>query len=254
VPEPGASQSALFVARPAPGSDEAARAESTAVANLLGDDFTSRLNTVIREEKGYSYGVSSYLLGPMKAGSALVVATTVERDNTGAAITEILKGFAGLKTQPVAQDEVDRTVTVYRRSLAGSAETSSGLFGSLVGAAGIGSTLEEQQGRMAVRTRLTLDAVQKQASALASLDASLIVVAGDPDLVKPQLAAIGLTNVESVKREEAPPTQTAMRALDLGNEQAPLTASPWRVGDRGTTRQAHDCDNGKDCGARTHAD
>ena len=65
----------------------------------------------------------------MKAGSGLVVATTVERDNTGPAITEILKGFAGLTTLPVAQDEVDRTVTVYRRALAGSAETSAGLFG-----------------------------------------------------------------------------------------------------------------------------
>ena len=97
-----------------------ARRIDRAVANLLGDDFSSRLNSVIREEKGYSYGVSSYLLSPMKAGSGLVVATTVERANTGPAITEILKGFAGLTTLPVAQDEVDRTVTVYRRALAGS--------------------------------------------------------------------------------------------------------------------------------------
>ncbi|MEP6565362.1 MAG: pitrilysin family protein [Mesorhizobium sp.] len=253
VPEPGASQSALFVARPAPGSDESERAESTAVANLLGDDFSSRLNSVIREEKGYSYGVSSYLLSPMKAGSGLVVATTVERANTGPAITEILKGFAGLKTLPVAQDEVDRTVTVYRRALAGSAETSAGLFSSLIGAVGSGSTLEDQQGRMTARTKLTLDAVQKQALALSSLQPSLIVVAGDPDVVMPQLAAIGLKDVEIVQRGDE---QTAMRALDLlsGNQQAPLTASPWRVGDGGTTRAVHSCENGKDCGARIHAD
>lgn len=253
VPEPGASQSALFVARPAPGSDESERAESTAVANLLGDDFSSRLNSVIREEKGYSYGVSSYLLSPMKAGSGLVVATTVERANTGPAITEILKGFAGLKTLPVAQDEVDRTVTVYRRALAGSAETSAGLFSSLIGAVGSGSTLEDQQGRMTARSRLTLDAVQKQALALSSLEPSLIVVAGDPDVVMPQLAAIGLKDVEIVQRQDE---QTAMRALDLlsGNQQAPLTASPWRIGDGGTTRAVHSCENGKDCGARIHAD
>ncbi|WP_195178549.1 pitrilysin family protein [Mesorhizobium sp. INR15] len=255
VPEPGASQSALFVARPAPGSDEGERAESTAVANLLGDDFSSRLNSVIREEKGYSYGVSSYLLSPMKAGSGLVVATTVERANTGPAITEILKGFAGLTTLPVAQDEVDRTVTVYRRALAGSAETSAGLFSSLIGAVGGGSTLEDQQNRMTARTKLTLDAVQKQALALSSLDPSLIVVAGDPDVVMPQLAAIGLKDVEVVKRggEEE---QTAMRALDLlgGKQQAPLSASPWRVGDGGTTRAVHSCVSGKDCGARIHAD
>lgn len=255
VPEPGASQSALFVARPAPGTDEGERAESTAVANLLGDDFSSRLNSVIREEKGYSYGVSSYLLSPMKAGSGLVVATTVERANTGPAITEILKGFAGLTTLPVAQDEVDRTVTVYRRALAGSAETSAGLFGSLISAVGSGSTLEDQQNRMAARTRLTLDAVQKQALALSSLEPSLIVVAGDPDVVMPQLAAIGLKDVEIVKRDDEG-EQTAMRALDLlgANNQQPLSASPWRVGDGGTTRAVHSCAGAKDCGAQIHAD
>ncbi|WP_210164036.1 pitrilysin family protein [Mesorhizobium sp. L103C120A0] len=255
VPEPGASQSALFVARPAPGTDESERAESTAVSNLLGADFSSRLNSVIREEKGYSYGVSSYLMSPMKAGSGLVVATTVERANTGPAITEILKGFAGLTTLPVAQDEVDRTVTVYRRALAGSAETSAGLFSSLIGAVGSGSTLEDQQTRMAARTKLTLDAVQKQALALASLDPSLIVVAGDPDVVMPQLAAIGLKDVEIVKRDEAG-EETAMRALDLlgGNRQAPLSASPWRVGDGGTTRAVHACAGERDCGAQIHAD
>jgi zinc protease len=254
VPEPGASQSALFVARPAPGTDESERAESTAVANLLGDDFSSRLNSVIREEKGYSYGVSSYLLSPMKAGSGLVVATTVERANTGPAITEILKGFAGLTTLPVAQDEVDRTVTVYRRALAGSAETSAGLFGSLIGAVGSGSTLEDQQSRMTARTKLTLDAVQKQALALSSLDPSLIVVAGDPDMVMPQLAAIGLGDVEIIKRDDES-EQTAMRALDLlgGKQQAPLSASPWRVGDGGTTRAVHSCASARDCGAQIHA-
>ncbi|CCV16036.1 pitrilysin family protein [Mesorhizobium sp. STM 4661] len=258
VPEPGASQSALFVARPAPGTDESERAEATAVANLLGDDFSSRLNSVIREEKGYSYGVSSYLLSPMKTGSGLVVAATVERDNTGPAISEILKGFAGLKTLPVAQEEVDLTVIVYRRSLAGSAETSAGLFGTLVGAVGTGSTLEDQQSRMTARTALTLEAVRKQALSLSSLDPSLIVVAGDPDVVMPQLAAIGLKQVEIVRRETVKPAgeQTAMRALDLlgGKQQAPLTASPWRVGDGGTTRAVHSCEDGKDCGARIHAE
>ncbi|MER8431714.1 hypothetical protein [Mesorhizobium caraganae] len=50
--------------------------------------------------------------------------------------------------------------------------------------------------------------------------------------------------------------QTAMRALDLlGNKrQAPLSASPWRVGDGGTTRAVHACAGDRDCGAQIHAD
>ena len=134
-------------------------------------------------------------------------------------------------------------------------ETSAGLFGSLIGAVGSGSTLADQQSRMTVRTQMTLDAVQKQALALSSLDPSLIVVAGDPDVVMPQLAAIGLRDVEIVKRGDEG-EQTAMRALDLlgGKQQAPLSASPWRVGDGGTTRAVHSCTVAKDCGAQIHAD
>jgi zinc protease len=50
--------------------------------------------------------------------------------------------------------------------------------------------------------------------------------------------------------------QTAMRALDLlgGKQQAPLSASPWRVGDGGTTRAVHSCTSARDCGAQIHAD
>jgi len=50
--------------------------------------------------------------------------------------------------------------------------------------------------------------------------------------------------------------QTAMRALDLlGNKrQAPLSASPWRVGNGGTTRAVHACAGDRDCGAQIHAD
>jgi hypothetical protein len=47
-----------------------------------------------------------------------------------------------------------------------------------------------------------------------------------------------------------------MRALDLlGNKrQAPLSASPWRVGDGGTTQAVHACAGDRDCGAQIHAD
>ena len=40
----------------APGAPDPQRAEATAVMRLLGDDFNGRLNSVIREEKGYTYG------------------------------------------------------------------------------------------------------------------------------------------------------------------------------------------------------
>lgn len=219
VPEPGASQAALYVARPAPGLDQPGRSEAVGVARLLGGDFSSRLNSVIREEKGYSYGVDSYLMDVLRKDSALVVATTVARDNTGAALEEILKGFAGMATLPVAEEEVNRTVTLYRQVLAGEAETSAGLGGDLLGAVGSGSTLEETHNWRRQKAELKLDAVARQAVALASLDPALIVVAGDPDIILPQLKAIGFADVELVARAELiNRTLTTDRSPDLGSE------------------------------------
>ena len=70
--EPGTSQSALYVVRPAPGMDEPGRAASVAIFRLLAGDFLSRLNAVIREEKGFSYGTAGDLLDVRRGGAISV--------------------------------------------------------------------------------------------------------------------------------------------------------------------------------------
>jgi predicted Zn-dependent peptidase len=273
VPEPGASQSALYVARPAPGLEEALRGESVAVSRLLGGDFTSRLNSVIREEKGYSYGVDSYLFDVVRKGSALVVATTVERDATGPAIAEILKGFDGMATIPVTADEVNRTITAYRQALASEAETSAGLFGDLISATATGSTLEQDHHWREEKTRLQRQNVAAQAVALSLLNPALIVVAGDPDIVMPQLAAIGLTDVTRIAREDTPqpvaaiadraigltdPVEPAAGAFDgfTGGRAIGATRSAAEARDARSTQTIHGCEEGDDdlqeCATQVH--
>ena len=245
VPEPGASQTAIMVARMAPGSEEPRQVESEAVMRLLGDDFTSRLNSVIREEKGYSYGVYGHLLDAQPKGSALIIETTVQRDSTGPALAEFFTGFDSLVKRQVEQRELDRTVTAYQRAMASVAETSGGLFDTVTSLAGEARTLDQLFGRMEAVAALTLDPVRAQASELASLDRALIVLAGDPDSVLPQLEAIGVTDVEVVRRREE-----ASRAIGLA-EVLPESASGPRGG---STRKVHDCDEAAgDCGPEVHA-
>ena len=243
VPEPGASQTAIMVARAAPGFDEVANVETEAVMRLLGDDFTSRLNSVIREEKGISYGVYGHLLDSQPRGSALIIETTVQRDNTGPAVAEFFTGFDSLAKRPVEQGELDRTVTAYQRAMASIAETSGGLFGTVGALAGEGRTLDQVFTRMEAVAALTLDPVRKQALELAPLDRALIVLAGDPDAVLPQLKAIGVTDVEVVERDEA-----ATRALSLAGDETDRFPGPREM----STLRVHGCD-GDDCGADAHA-
>lgn len=201
VPEPGASQSVLYVARPAPAFGDEEQPAAIAVSNLLGGDFASRLNRVIREEKGYSYGVNSSLWANLRVGSAIAVSAPVERDKTGPALEEVFKGFASLDDAPVRADELNRTVTAYRTYIAGATETAGGLFSVLMAAADSGLSLDEDRARNEKVMNLTLAPVQAEGAELSSLKRALVVVAGDPEQVLPQLEAIGIDKVTTLPRQ-----------------------------------------------------
>lgn len=196
VPDPGASQAVIFLARPAPGYDLPGQRESIVVSRLLGGDFLSRLNSVIREEKGYSYGVDSYLWETLATNSGLIVEVPVATDVLGPALTEVLNGFAELQTVPVTEDELTRNLTAFLTGMASTSETAGGLFGAVVSGLESGLSLEELLTHQEQMTTLTLADVQAAATALAGLDTSVIAIAGDADAVLPQLTALGFTDVE----------------------------------------------------------
>ena len=240
VPEPGAAQSSIDIVRPAPGIDEAGRAAATAVMRLLGGDFSSRLNSVIREEKGYSYGVSGRLVGSMPQGSGLYVGATVDRDNTGPALQEFFKGFASLVSTPPAAEEIERTVAGYRTSVAGTAETGAALFSRLVSNFGMGMSLDDYYARQQQVIDVLPEDVAEWATGLAPLDPSLIVVAGDVDIVGPQLEAMGLRATALPARE-----RELSRTID-----DPSASGPPLSGGRTSGRSSGLCAPGLPCGDR----
>lgn len=67
------------------------------VANsILGGQFTSRLNSNLREDKGYTYGIrSSFYYN--ENGGLFEISTSVDTKNTVKAVVEIMKEFRGIK-------------------------------------------------------------------------------------------------------------------------------------------------------------
>jgi zinc protease len=242
LPEPGASQTAIYLARAMPGRDEAGRAESVAVFRLLGGDFTSRLNSVIREEKGYSYGVYGGVFDMIRERSAMTVSTTVQRDASGAALAEFFNGFDSLAKRPVDQGELDRAAMAFQLGLAGLGETSSGLFEELTSMQGSRLTLDDRIASMDAVTKVTLDGVRAEAVKLAPLDQALIVLAGDPEFVLPQLKEIGITDVQIIDRTDA---VAAERALDLIGGDVTVPVSP--MGGRGGSTGKLHCEDTGSC-------
>jgi len=73
--------------------------------NIFGGFFGSRLMSNIREDKGYTYGIHSYLENQMQQ-SAWIISTEAGRDVCEATIAEVYKEMEILRAEPVDEDEL----------------------------------------------------------------------------------------------------------------------------------------------------
>lgn len=72
---------------------------------VLGGYFGSRLMSNIREDKGYTYGISSFNVS-MPQGSYWCIATDVHNEYVGETIEEVFKEIRRLKEEPVGEEEL----------------------------------------------------------------------------------------------------------------------------------------------------
>ncbi len=73
--------------------------------NIFGGYFGSRLMSNIREDKGYTYGIHSYLQNHIHE-SAWMISTEAGRDVCEATIEEVFKEMKRLCDEPVGEDEL----------------------------------------------------------------------------------------------------------------------------------------------------
>ncbi len=79
------------------------------VANtLLGGYFGSRLMKVIREQKGYTYGIYSSVQS-LKYAGIFSIASEIRKEHINEAIDEIFKQIEILKTEPIDAEELQKT-------------------------------------------------------------------------------------------------------------------------------------------------
>jgi zinc protease len=107
VDKPGSSQTSVRLVRQGLPFDATGEVYLTLLANFnLGGNFNSRINQNLREDKGYTYGASSYIAANREVG-ALVVAAQVRADSTAVAITELLKELDDVANKGFTQKEID---------------------------------------------------------------------------------------------------------------------------------------------------
>ena len=174
-------------------SGRAAGQEPVELANeVLGQDFLSRLNSDLREDKGWSYGVSSYVRQPLGQRSLLVLAP-VEAPRTGDAIKAILADMQALVgPRPVATDELQRVTEGNIRGLPNRYEANAQVLEAI--------TLDQRLGRPddytatlpARLAAITAPALDTAARQYLRPEPLVFVVVGDAAQVGPQLKGLGL--------------------------------------------------------------
>jgi zinc protease len=139
IDRPGAVQTTLRLAGPAPGRTDPDSA-AFALANLVfGGYFSSRWVANIREDKGYTYSPHSQVEHPA-AGSRVTVAADVSTPTTAAALLETTYELGRIATTAVSQAELDQARRYAVGSLALGTSTQAGLASTLssLAASGLG--------------------------------------------------------------------------------------------------------------------
>lgn len=103
--DPDGVQGAIRIASHFPDRKHPDYAKSQVLNNLFGGYFGSRLMSNIREEKGYTYGIHSYLQNHMQQ-SAWIISTEAGRDVCEATVEEVYKEMLDLREELVDEEEL----------------------------------------------------------------------------------------------------------------------------------------------------
>ena len=103
--DPDAVQGAIRIASPFPNRHHPHFKKAVVLNTIFGGFFGSRLMANIREEKGYTYGIYSYLQNHIRQ-SAWVISTEAGKDVCDAAIAEVYKEMEALRNMPVKEEEL----------------------------------------------------------------------------------------------------------------------------------------------------
>ncbi|MEO7959900.1 MAG: pitrilysin family protein [Ginsengibacter sp.] len=105
INDPKGVQGAIRIARPFPNRQHKDFKKVQVLNVLFGGYFGSRLMANIREEKGYTYGIHSFLENHVRQ-SALVISTDAGKDVCEATLEEVYKEMQILRDEPVEEEEL----------------------------------------------------------------------------------------------------------------------------------------------------
>ncbi len=198
VDKPGSAQSTFAIGNPGPPRNTSDYFALQVMNTMLGGMFQSRLNANIREEKGYSYGVSSNFTygkgpGPFRAGGDIVSA------KTDAALIEFMKELRGIQgSRPVTEDELETAKDALVQRLPAQFASVNGINAAITTIWTQGLPVDYYQQYGAKIANITKEDVLRVAKQYIDMDHLAIVIVGDRSSIEGPLKTTGIAPIVNV--------------------------------------------------------
>ncbi len=159
--------------------------------NILGGEFTSRVNMNLREDKGWAYGASTILIGA-KGQRPYIAYAPVQSDKTSESMVEIVKELTDyIGDRPPTEEEFEKTKGNEVLSLPGRWETLGSVQGSMKTLVRYDLPDDYYQNYADLVRNLSLKDINKAANKIVNPDNISWIIVGDRAQIEEKIAALG---------------------------------------------------------------
>jgi len=162
----------------------------TVLNRVLGGGPASRLFRNIREEKGYTYGISSGF-SSTHYFNHFAVQTSVRTEVTGPALEEILKEFRDIRERPVPEDELTNAKRALIANFALSTESAGTGLRNTVTVRDYGLPADYWDTYAEKISAVTAEDIQRVARKYVPVDNLQVIAVGDASKIREALAKFG---------------------------------------------------------------
>ncbi len=193
---PGAPQSNIIAAQVIDPPYQEGHDEFGLANMIYGGNFTSRINSNLREEKGWSYGVRSSI-DNVSGPRTWRVTAQVQTDKTAESITELLEELRAINGgRPFEADELEKVRNERVRKLPAVTATTLGILGYLAENGLYGHADDYIERRKADYEAVALEGLAPAMNERVDPDVLTWFIAGDLAKIEEGLAALDLGEIE----------------------------------------------------------
>jgi zinc protease len=194
VDQPGAIQSQIRIAQRGPRRDDAEYPGYRVISDYFGGSFSSRLNEVIRVQKGLTYGARGGFM-PARFDGRFLVSTFSKTESTAAAVKAALGEIARLRTEPPSEQELADTKANFAGKLALARETPQQIADELWSAELHGLPADHLAQTLARAAKVGPEECLRLARAAVDPTKLVVVVVGSAEKLKADLEAVAPVTV-----------------------------------------------------------